>query len=53
MSLYRIALIVFFSAVGLLFLFEFGRVTQIIAGISALVCAVLLIVEEAQTNNRP
>jgi len=45
MSLYRIALAVFLIAVGLLFVFNLGRGTQVVAGIAALVAGVLLIVE--------
>ena len=52
MSLYNIALVTFFFAIGLLFLFDFGRVVQVIAGISALVCGVLLLVEGNRTISR-
>jgi hypothetical protein len=44
MSLYQIALIVFLIAVGLLFVFGLGHVVQVIAGIAALVAAVMLLV---------
>lgn len=47
MSLSTIAQIVFFGAVGLLFLLELdSRVLTIVAGVAALVCAVLLLVGE-------
>lgn len=51
MSLYRIALVVFLVATGLLFLFELGRVTEVIAGIAAWVAAALLVFGEAKDRN--
>lgn len=39
MSAFKISLIVFFAAIGLLFILGLGRVTEIIVGVSALVCA--------------
>lgn len=45
MSLYRIALVVFLGAVGLLFLFGLGRTVEVIAGVAALVAGVLLLVD--------
>lgn len=52
MSLYRIAMIVFLATVGLLFLFGLGRTAEVIAGVAALVAAVLLLVEGTGTPTR-
>lgn len=43
MSAYRIASIVFFAAIGLHFLFDLGRVTELVAGVAALVAGALLL----------
>lgn len=43
MSAYRIALIVFFAAIGCYFLFDLGRVAEVVAGVAALIAGALLL----------
>lgn len=50
MSVYRIALAVFLAAIGLVFVFGLGRTAEVVAGVAALVAAVCLLIEGANTR---